>query len=352
MGKPYAPPIFALDPSRRPPPPSIHELKDAIATFPVGTAVGTDRIHPRAFLRLPDELLHALLALFALCEYIGCWPLAMGFVLTVLLPKPDGGRRPIGILPTFARIWYRLRGPIVRAWEAEAARDYLYAGVRRGADTAAWIQAATMEAGARARAAASASTGALPPGAPHPPSASAAALIDLVKAFERVPHHILALEANALRFPAWLLRLSLAAYRIPRRISIGGVLSVSLVATRGITAGSSFATTELRLILIRCLDRVRARYPPPLFRMCVYVDDMFLSARGTCDGVLRDLPRATRLLAAGVRSMGLDVSDTKSEGIASSPALCERLSVALASLGMAFSSSAKSLGVDISATCA
>ena len=128
----------------------------------------------------------------------------------------------------------------------------------RGADSAAWIQGATLELGARAG-------HARKRGRKRPAIrqlACAASLIDLMKAFERVPHHILAREAQALGYPLWLLRLSLAAYRLPRRISIAGVLSRILRAARGLTAGSSFAMTELRVILIRGLDSLTSTFPP------------------------------------------------------------------------------------------
>ena len=77
----------------------------------------------------------------------------------------------------------------------------------------------------------------------------------MVKAFDRVPHRLLAREAAALGFPLWLVQLSIATYRFKRIIRIGAVVSWELVALRGITAGSGFATTEMRAILMRIVDR-------------------------------------------------------------------------------------------------
>ena len=74
----------------------------------------------------------------------------------------------------------------------------------------------------------------------------AVALLDLVKAFERIPHKHLVHAALKHGYPIVLLRLSLAAYRIRRAVGVAWVFSCTLVATRGITAGSGFATTELR----------------------------------------------------------------------------------------------------------
>ena len=83
---------------------------------------------------------------------------------------------------------------------------------------------------------------------------SAMALLDLTKAFELVPHLVLINAARALRYPLWMLRLSLAAYRMTRRIGVSGVYSRACRATRGITAGSGFAVVELRILLFSCIE--------------------------------------------------------------------------------------------------
>ena len=77
----------------------------------------------------------------------------------------------------------------------------------------------------------------------------AATLLDLTKAFETVPHKYLLDAAKQHGFSLRVLRLSLAAYRVARVIGIDWIFSRKVTATRGITAGSGFATTELRLLL-------------------------------------------------------------------------------------------------------
>ena len=104
--------------------------------------------------------------------------------------------------------------------------------------------------------------------------AAAASLVDLVKAFERVRYDVLLQEAMRWGYPIWLLRLTLAAYRLGRRISICGVLSEVVWACRGITAGSVSATTELRMTLLHLLDGIVRLFPAILLH--VYVDNMFL----------------------------------------------------------------------------
>ena len=79
-------------------------------------------------------------------------------------------------------------------------------------------------------------------------------LVDLVKAFERVSHAVLVREAIALGFPLYLLRLSLQAYRMGNIIRIGSATSRVMTASRGISAGSGFATFEMRIVMILTVD--------------------------------------------------------------------------------------------------
>ena len=94
--------------------------------------------------------------------------------------------------------------------EASAAMA-LYAGKGMGANVAAWIQAAAAERAAALR----------------PAVDYAQALLDLVKAFDRVPLWLLLQEATALGYPLRVLRLSIATYLLERVIRIGRVVSKS-----------------------------------------------------------------------------------------------------------------------------
>eukprot|EP00973_Karenia_brevis_P071886 9989004-Karenia_brevis.AAC.1 len=78
---------------------TLQGLRDACCTFPVGTGLGWDALHPRALCRLSDELLLRLIFILSLCERGGGWPDVVKLVIIVLLPKSDGGFRPIGLLP-------------------------------------------------------------------------------------------------------------------------------------------------------------------------------------------------------------------------------------------------------------
>ena len=81
----------------------------------------------------------------------------------------------------------------------------------------------------------------------------AQALLDLVKAFDRIPRWLIVREAIALGYPLWFIRLSFQAYKLKRIIEIRNVVSTEVQAYRGITAGSGTATTEMRLEIIRII---------------------------------------------------------------------------------------------------
>ena len=101
----------------------------------------------------------------------------MGIVVVVLLQKTDGGFRPIGLIPLMPRVWMRCRRDDCNQWESMCDRDYLYAGAGKGSTVAAWKQSARAEV-AKAYG-----------------QNIAQSLLDLVKAFERIPHRVLHREA-------------------------------------------------------------------------------------------------------------------------------------------------------------
>ena len=142
--------------------------------------------------RLPIGILQGVVQLLTLCEAAGRWPAVVQLVIVVLLPKPDGGFRPIGLIPALPRLWMRARRTVAKNWEASQPRPYLFAGARKGATVAAWKQAARAEHAAALAV------------------AYARSLLDLVKAFERIPHALLVRESVALGYPMWLIRLAVA----------------------------------------------------------------------------------------------------------------------------------------------
>ena len=303
-------------------------LRAAAWSFPAGTGLGADNVSPRAIARLTDEALLALAMLFAAFERTGQWGSTLNLVLIVLLPKSDGGRRPIGLFCSLIRVWMRARVNHARAWEKEHASDSVFAGADMGAQKAAWQASYTAEAASLA-------------GEDH-----AQALLDLIKAFETVPHAVLVAVARHLNYPIRLLKLSIAAYRLRRSVGIDGAYSATVQATRGITAGSGFATTELRVLLLDLVVLLKARWPI-ILTIKLYVDDLTLAACGLPQKVIKTLAAAVDFAVEYLEgSLRMAVSSKKSKVLASRPAIAEAVLEAASSSRTSTTTRAKLLGVD------
>ena len=290
-----------------------------------------DAFHPRAMLRLSDERLEQFITILGEAERTGQWPDCVGWVTIVMLPKPDGGHRPIGLFPTPIRIWMRLRREQAHQWEVDHNDELFYASAGRGADVAAWAQAA------RAEAAAAAGTD----------NTFAQLLLDLVKCFDLVPHQTLVDEARAVGYPLRLLRMTICAYNLPRTVSVENAFSELLVAQSGITAGSGFATTELRVLLYRLLKRIEENHPH--VRLVDYVDDVSAEAVGEASVVRERLHAAGLDLCLGLQALGLRLSESKCKVMASSDCVAADVAHKLRMFGFKAAKRARSLGVGLGA---
>ena len=96
-------------------------------------------------------------------------------------------------------------------------KPYLYAGKKMGSTVAAWKQGfrveLTTESGWTVN--------------------YCEALLDLVKAFDYVPHWVLIRESRPLGYTFWLLRLSIATYKMSRVLRVRKVVSGLVWAVMG-----------------------------------------------------------------------------------------------------------------------
>eukprot|EP00959_Pyramimonas_sp_CCMP1952_P466565 9490160-Pyramimonas_sp.AAC.1 len=56
----------------------------------------------------------------------------------VFLGKPDGGVRPIGLLPLLFKIYSRVRQPLCRAWEQAHPCSAFWGGGSKSCERAGW----------------------------------------------------------------------------------------------------------------------------------------------------------------------------------------------------------------------
>ena len=198
-----------------------------------------------------------------------------------------------------------------------------------GADVAAFKQAARAEI-----AAASGAT-------------FAQSLIDLAKCFEVIPRDLLVREAQALGYCLYTLRASLATYAMRRTLSVAGVCSRLLRAERGITAGSAHATCELRLLIMRSIDRVAKMCTT--VSMTIFVDDTAIEATGTPTTVSRDLAQVTAATCEAFQQLRLDLSPTRNKILAFVESVATNVVSKLSLFGFTAAKTAKSLGVGMGA---
>ena len=314
------------------PPPAlvVDTIRSTAMSFPTHTGLGGDNVSPRPFARLSDQLLIWLCLIFAAAEKYGGWPQILHLVMIVLIPKPDGGRRPIGLFPTPIRIWMRARSDIARRWEQCNAAPSFFGGKGMGAQRAAWMVAMRAEAAARDN------------------LFMAQSLLDLVKAFERVPHYHIAGAAKRLGYCLCTLRLSLAAYRLPRVLGADGAFSRIIVAVLGITAGAGHATLELRLIMHEVVTDTLSRWP--MLSITLYVDDATLEAINRTRSVAQAVAAAAtdHFVHWLQRILELEVSIKKSVVVGSSPKLAMEVATASRSGVLTAARATKLLGVGTS----
>ncbi len=162
--------------------PTVGDFRRAARKFPRKTGVGVEGITPSDFDALDDDGVDALIDILMACEAIGYIPRLLALVIVKLIPQKDGGRRPIGLMPSLYRIWAKIRAGDVRDWERRWSRRYFAAGPGKSAEMAAWNAALRAEIAAASRA------------------DSASILWDLLKCFEHGQHEMLADEVHHVEF--------------------------------------------------------------------------------------------------------------------------------------------------------
>ena len=272
-------------------------------------------IHPRHIGVLSPQAIAALIAILHVAEAIGVMPHQLLSSFIALVPKSAGGLRPIALCQSVTRIWMKVRYQIVRKWEIDKTHHLPFAAQKcRSPSEVVWRHAFKAEAAQSSNV--------------H----FACLLWDLLKCYEVINHANLLRAGIKHSYPIAILRICICLYLAPRRILYKGLVSRPIAPTRGILAGVSTATSELRLIL---LDMVQNHVMShPAVHLNVFIDDIALdSVANTKAGLIEDTKVAATDLSAQLDQAGLIIAETKSAVIANSLTTATSLRRLLGSLG-------------------
>ena len=121
--------------------PTVTEVRDCARAFKARTALGADWLRPRDLYLLSDAALELYIQIFGLALAMNEIPAVWALLLVALLPKPDGGDRPIGLFPTFLRVlsrWYRRR--LGQRWLAITDSPVHFGTSGRSTPWCVWLQ--------------------------------------------------------------------------------------------------------------------------------------------------------------------------------------------------------------------
>ena len=87
------------------------EVWKAGSHFKEHTGVGVDLLHPKLFSTLSRPGAQAVADLLNRVEAERQWPAHQQMLIYLLILKPNGKDRPIGLLPSLIRLWETIRAP-------------------------------------------------------------------------------------------------------------------------------------------------------------------------------------------------------------------------------------------------
>ena len=315
----------------------VAETRLAAGTFKLYTGTSADALRPRHFRLLSDGAILQLHAFMREAERTGLWAKDMQVAIMVLIGKPSGGWRLIGLLNAIYRLWTRIRTGVSSAWFGSLARPYFAMGRNKAAEDAAFEVSLAAEGGGREGGLAITTVG------------------DLHKGYEMVDHEVALAAAVRYGYPLPLLRLALSMHRGRRRIAWKQTMSNAISTDRAIIAGCGLAMHILGLVCIAPADAFVAEAPRTLrvFRLCV--DDFLLvfatapeerTEEGRSETV-EDAIAGTRSLVGHLQCMAkLPIAKSKGKTLASSALHGRKVGRALGKEGFTYHRMSQILGVD------
>ncbi len=215
-------------------------------------------------------------------------------------------------------------------WEQAHHRSFFASSTGVSPVDVVWTQAARQEAGTAKG------------------EAAGMVLEDLASFYETIDRDLLAQEAAALNFPLDIVRASMAAYGLPRMVALHGRLAREVHPRRGVIAGCTFATTYVRVFMLRALDRAVKEMPDGV-SLDVYIDDVVISAVGEPKEVTDKLLKAHATLRRIIQEeLGCTFAKEKTAVVASDREMTRRLKEGVGATGIVVDAT-PNLGIDANA---
>ena len=93
------------------------QITIGLKQFKNNTALGIDHWSPRELKGLPTEAHEELATLLNDIKQNRSWPRHILYDIVVLMGKPNGGTRPIALMPMIYGLWTKIRKPLIAQWE-------------------------------------------------------------------------------------------------------------------------------------------------------------------------------------------------------------------------------------------
>jgi hypothetical protein len=291
--------------------------------------------HPRTLGCLGEAHLTMLAELYQQAENTGDYPNQLRHIVVRMLPKPGSWeKRPIGLYPGAVRLHFKSRVHQIQIWQDchPSTTGSMNMRATRQTSDGVWRS--------RIRTHLAHSLG----------HWAGEILLDVSKAYENVSWTQLKAAAEMHDYPLHLLRLGIATYGWPRHIvGEADTAAAPITPTRGIIAGSSFATFEMDLYTIGFIALTIKKWEASAlhFHMSIHVDDLSIEMIDSSQAkILTKLPEATLDLAATMlEDYSLPVAPKKTAIIASTPGLALGIARRLGCTAAA-TPSTRRLGVD------
>ena len=177
------------------------------------------------------------------------------------------------IMPSFIRLWEKIRGQEMQEWAKSAERQYDWGARGRSSQQAVWLQLLEEEA--------------IVGGECASDDARLTILVDLVKCFDRVRLRHVWQWGVYHGVPKALLRMICVTYSLARTLKMEGTCSEAFSTITTIVPGSVFALWMLHAVLMNPCDKLchMTRILGVSWGLAKFVDDISLTLKGKAEKI-------------------------------------------------------------------